>query len=102
MEKMRDDVSTIRRQLADNRWVIRKDISVGNILTIVTFTFFAVTAYFNMDKRLSIVEEANARQVMIDKTQDEERRALRNEFHERFNKVDDKLEYIIRNVVIKK
>lgn len=78
-----------------NGWVLRKEISIGNVLTILGVIFASLSAYYSLDKRITMVEEGRARDVA-------ERLVIRAEIDARFNRVDDKLEWIVRNASITK
>jgi hypothetical protein len=54
-----------------NGWTIKKEISVGDLVGIVLALSAVFAAYFNLDKRISLIEQAFERQqiqAVVDKT----------------------------------
>jgi hypothetical protein len=51
-------------------------INLGHILTFIGFIVALATAWFNIDKRILVLEQATARQTIIDASQDSERRII--------------------------
>lgn len=51
-----------RRVRGPNKWVFRKEITVGNLLAIASVAAGVVCAYFSLDKRVALIEEAVAKE----------------------------------------
>jgi phosphopantetheine adenylyltransferase len=77
-------------------WVIKKEISIGDIVAFVVAASAVITAYFTLDKRLTIVETLQDKQVALDKAQDTERQTLKNDIHSALDKMDTKLDWLIQ------
>lgn len=67
-----------------NRWMLRKEISIGNLLAIVAAIGSVTAAYFQLDKRVAIIEEAYAKEEM------------------RFNRMEDSINWLVRNAMVKR
>lgn len=55
-----------------NDWHLRKEVTIGNILTAVAALTAAVAAYYNLDTRVSLLEERTTEE-RIDREKDVER-----------------------------
>lgn len=82
-----------------HKWTLRKELSVGDIVVIGTAVVGIIVAYGVLDKRLSIVEISQDKQVLVDRAQDAERIVVKNELHERLTNIDNKLDWLIRSDV---
>lgn len=67
-----------------DKWTLRKEISIGNLLAIVTGIACVASAYFQLDKRVAIVEEAVAREEV------------------RFNRMEDSINWLVHNAMVKR
>lgn len=83
-------------------WVLKKEVSIGNVLTIIGVIFASMSAYFSLDKRVAVIEESQVKQLIIDRDRDADRLSFKHEINERFNRIDDKLEWLVRNAVVNK
>jgi hypothetical protein len=81
---------------AGGHWVIRKEISVGDIIAFVVAAGAVITAYFTLDKRLTVVEVAQIKQANLDVAQDTERQTLKQDLQAALNKMDAKLDWLIQ------
>lgn len=54
------------------RWKVKKEISVVDIITIVTAIVSILYAFNSLDKRVTVIETVTVAQVAVDKKQDEE------------------------------
>lgn len=81
-----------------NKWAIRKEISVGNLVTIGIIIMGTLNAYFSLDKRVALVEKSIAEQAVVDKAQDAERLAGRMETNERLYRIELKLDDVIKTM----
>lgn len=67
-----------RRGANVNRWVFKKEISVGNLLAIASVVGGLTAAYFSLDKRVALIEEAVAKEEV------------------RFNRMEDNINWLVR------
>lgn len=67
-----------------NRWMLRKEISIGNLLAVASVIGAIAAAFFHLDKRVAIIEEAYAKEEM------------------RFNRMEDSINWLVRNAMVKR
>ena len=79
-------------------WQIRKEVSIGDLIAFLTMMFIASAAYFNLDKRVALVEEGNLRQQVTDRAQDAERHLIKAEVGARLDRFEGKLDWLIEHV----
>ena len=68
----RSEGESDRRDPGPERWRVKKEISLVDIITIVTALLSVVYAYTTLDKRITTVEQAALVQAATDKRQDDE------------------------------
>ena len=73
-------------------WTFDKKISIPDIITIIAASIAVLSAYYTLDKRISIVEERIIRVVADNSKQDEDRAEVRKEFLSTINRLSDKLD----------
>jgi hypothetical protein len=75
-----------------NKWSIKKEITFGELITLVVVAFSVVGAYFSLDKRVTVLEDAQAKQAVLDKAQDMERMTMRTEFSAWLIRIEAKID----------
>lgn len=78
----------------ERKWTFRRDVSVGNVITVALVIFSALAAYFSLNTRTIVLENALVSQRVIDERQDAEatRRDLQAQAQlERINSKLDRL-----------
>ncbi len=80
---------------APEKWKIKKEVSLADILSFAAAALAVVYAYTTLDKRTSILEAEHAAQVAIDKRQDEELSRVQNRIEMRLDTLDKKLDRLI-------
>jgi hypothetical protein len=76
----------------NTKWIFKKDISVGNILTMVGL-IVGMFAWGNaIERRLSVVEEKSAVHVSTDARQDSMIKESKDESRQRLDRIEDKLD----------
>lgn len=78
-----------------NDWHIRKEISIGNIVTIVLVTIAGVTAWNKVDARIANLEDGVTRQAKTDAKQDQERKDASDRVYSELTRLNDKLDRLI-------
>ena len=76
-------------------WVLKKEISIGDLFAFIVAAAAVITAYFSLDKRISLVENTLDKQILLDKRQDEERITLKNDIRNALDKIDTKLDWLL-------
>jgi hypothetical protein len=75
-----------------HKWSIKKEISIGDVGAMVLAAFAIITAYFSLDKRITLVEGTQAKQEAIDRAQDAAQIALKYEFSSWLIRIESKLD----------
>ena len=82
----------------DQKWIIKKEVSVGDLIAFSVAALAVVSAYYTIDKRLALLENAQQRQVTTDQTQDLARANIRVELRADLIRIETKVDYIMENV----
>jgi hypothetical protein len=75
-----------------HKWSIKKEISIGDVGAMIIAAFAIITAYFSLDKRVTLVEGAQTKQEVIDRSQDAAQAALKYEFSSWLIRIESKLD----------
>lgn len=70
-------------------------INLGHILTFLGFLVSAMVAWTTMDKRVVVLEEARVYQTSVDKRQDEDRSAIKQQVREDYKDISNKLDRVL-------
>lgn len=70
-------------------------VNLGHCLTFAGFMVAGFGAYSTMDKRVAVVEVAQANQSQVDRRQDEDRAEMRRSNREDFKEINNKLDKIL-------
>lgn len=74
-------------------------INLGHIITFVTFLVSGVLAWGTMDKRVVVLEEARAYQIVVDKRQDDERALYRAQVRDDYKDINNKLDRMLDRTI---
>lgn len=91
-----DDYDGQNRRAAQ-KWVVRKEITVGDITTAIFAMTAIATAYFTLDKRIALIERGQEQQMVIDRIQDTERITLKADLREGLTSIETKVDWLIRS-----
>lgn len=78
-----------------SKWIFKKEISLGDMVAISLASLAIVSAYFSLDKRVAIVEQAQSKQEIVDKTQDMAQQAQKLEFSSWLIRVESKVDRLL-------
>jgi hypothetical protein len=86
-------VQTVDRRQHDDRWVIKKEFSLGDGIAIIVAFVSLVSVYYRVDNRLVILETDKAeRRVYVDRLEDK--------IDRKFLLIDGKLDRLLEAVVV--
>jgi len=77
------------------RWRIKKEISVGDLVAIITAATAIMYAYTTLDKRVTVIETVITAQRDTDTRQDNERQRLFGQLEAGLREINRKLDSII-------
>lgn len=80
---------------ARQSWRVKKEISLGDIVAIVTAFVAVMMAYSTLDKRIQRQEDIAVAQREVDRRQDEEQLRSQGRIEQSIRALDDKLERIL-------
>jgi hypothetical protein len=80
------------------RWIFKKDISIGNILTMAGLVV-GLFAWGNaIDRRLAILEEKSTIHISTDARQDQSIKESKDEQRQRLDRIEDKLDAALSSI----
>jgi uncharacterized coiled-coil protein SlyX len=80
----------------NEKWKIRRDISVADLLSFASAALAVIYAYTTLDKRMAIVESALTDQKTVNKQHEEELIRVQARIDMRLDKMDEKLDRLIQ------
>lgn len=81
---------------ADNKWKIKRDISVADILSFLSAALAVVYAYTTLDKRVTLVEAALVETKTESKRQETAFFQLQANIERKLDKVDEKIDRLMQ------
>ncbi len=78
-----------------NRWELKKEISLGDVIAIIFAISSVLLAYGRLDTRLATIEAALIVQDRKDKAQDEANSETKQDLYRWLSRVEDKLDRVI-------
>lgn len=87
------DVHTVEQE--PERWKVKKEVSLADILSFLCAALAVVYAYTTLDKRLYLIEGRIAEQVVIDKRQDDDSIRAQARLESQFTTMNNKLDRLI-------
>lgn len=81
------------------KWKIKRDISIADLLSFASAALAVIYAYTTLDKRMAVVENALAEQKTVDKRHEEELIRVQARIDVRLDKMDEKLDHLIQRSV---
>lgn len=63
----------------NTNWTIKKEFSVGDLIAVAASAVAIAGAWYSIDRRLSLVEDRQVQQKIVDAKQDQEHTQLRTE-----------------------
>jgi uncharacterized membrane protein len=82
----------LNMEIQKEPWRFKKEISLADIITIISAGAAVIYAYTTLDKRIALIEAARAVESVSDV-------AFQNRMESRINKMDEKLDRIIERQV---
>ncbi|MGR2663107.1 hypothetical protein JOS77_27030 [Chromobacterium haemolyticum] len=76
-------------------WHFEKRINLGDVLTTLTLVGTLLGFMLTLDRRLTVVEEKQTQQVVVDRQQDERQREQTNEVKEQLKDIGSKLDKLV-------
>ncbi|MEN6082826.1 hypothetical protein [Chromobacterium piscinae] len=76
-------------------WHFEKRINLGDVLTTLALVGTLLGFMLTLDRRLTVVEEKQTQQVVIDRQQDERQREQTNEVKDQLKGMDSKLDKLV-------
>jgi len=83
------------KETASVEWKVVKEISVGDVLAVVMAFISVIYAYTTLDKRITLVEEKVAAQVVRDNKQDEDTHIYQQRIDAALTAINAKLDRLI-------
>lgn len=77
------------------RWRVKREITVGEIITLITAIFAIVYAYNSLDKRVTVNEQSIKQNAQVNRMQDEAAVRAQNRSDTQFATIDRKLDQIL-------
>jgi len=77
------------------KWKVKKEISLADILSFLCAALAVVYAYTTLDKRLYLLEGRIAEQVLVDKRQDDDSIRAQARLEAQFTTMNNKLDRLI-------
>lgn len=78
------------------RWHVKKEVSIGDAVAMLSAAVAVIYAYSTLDKRLTVLEQAATFQQITDNKQDETLTTFRNRMDAALTRIDSKLDTIIK------
>jgi hypothetical protein len=75
----------------ENKWRIKKEVSLGDLIAFTSAVLAVLYAYFTLDKRITKVEDAVITQAKIDERQDREVAVFRNDIKDDLRDIKEQL-----------
>jgi hypothetical protein len=76
------------------RWRLKREISIGDVIAFVTACIAVVVAYSTLDKRLTRIEDSSVIQKETDRRQDDEQLRAIGRIEQSMRDINDKLDRI--------
>jgi hypothetical protein len=76
----------------NNAWQFRKEVSVGDIVAFSSALIAVLYSYTTLERRISLLEATEVRQVVIDNKQDADVGASNNDIKRELEKINNKLD----------
>lgn len=82
-------------------WVVKKEVSIPDVIAFITSMVLVIMAYATLDKRLALLEAGKIEQQMTDARQDRDSMRLTSEVKEQLQRMNDKLDRLVERERIK-
>jgi hypothetical protein len=76
-------------------WVVKKEVSIPDVIAFLTSMAFVIMAYATLDKRLALLEASKIEQQLTDARQDRDSMRLTSEVKEQLQRMNDKLDRLV-------
>jgi len=76
----------------NNSWQFRKEVSVGDIVAFSSALIAVLYSYTTLERRISLLEATEVRQVVIDNKQDADVGAANGDIKRELEKINNKLD----------
>lgn len=80
---------------APERWKVKKEVSLADILSFVSAALAVVYAYTTLDKRVFSLEQSASVQANTDRRQDDDANRSQGRIEARFDSIEKKLDRLI-------
>jgi hypothetical protein len=88
----RDEGKRVQEEMAVPSWRVKKEMSIGDIISMAVVLSALFLAYGHLDTRISVLELQNVSQAERDKQQDSRRESALSDVVQRINALNDKID----------
>ena len=81
------------------RWRIKKEVAVGDLVAFALATLAVITAYTTLDKRIALLELETGQMNLYNRNQDSDRASIRSDIKEQLREINQKVDRLTQSLL---